>query len=806
MEILILGTVLLVFTAGPIVLLVLHLIARDRLNKLERSSRAAQESLAARVELLEARLRALGGVDEGDPAISTGAAPASPVAPVDVPAPRLDPVSVSSEAAPASPAAPVDVPAPRLDPATVSSEAASDSGPRSGADWEEIIGGSWLSKIGSVVLVVGIALTLGYSMRWLGPLGRVALGFAMSAAMLAGGVLLEGRERYRIAARGLVGGGWAGLYFTTFAMHGLEAARVVDDPVVATGLLIGVAVAMLIHAVSYRSETVTALAYFVTFGTLSVVPASRFALAASVPAAASLLYIGRRFRWSHMMVAGVVFTYGAYLIRGGSVEVRPQDWAFGQALLFFYWVVFEAFDLLSTRATSFGLTSGGSRRSAAIDQTLMPINAVGFLGVSLLGWSEMRPESLWTFFLLASTCFAASAAVRAGLIGGTAALGGDDEAGKAGRPAGRPAATYGGYAASLSISAFLMVFAIERGFEGWRETVTWLLLAELLVVSGVVLRNGFLRHLGSAVLAVPVLAVLFDDLSSSRTFLALGRSWSQATPLALLTSLVLYGNRALLRRAVGVRVAGLEHVYNWFATLFLVAVVAIELPDVWIAPAWFGLGLVLIGLGNLRGAGELYVQGSGVLAAAWVLAMLGNVPADDLVAGWPARWLTALPLAPALYALAYRARGAATAAAASVFGSVADASSGSPDRIEAAARPRRIDAIAGWLDGVSSLTMSTAATVLITWFLLYEVSGRWLTVAWGVQGVVLLAAGLLLQARGLRLGGLALLGLCIAKLFAYDLSELDTLFQIFSFIILGTLLIAVSFAYGRYREQIRRLL
>ena len=38
------------------------------------------------------------------------------------------------------------------------------------------------------------------------------------------------------------------------------------------------------------------------------------------------------------------------------------------------------------------------------------------------------------------------------------------------------------------------------------------------------------------------------------------------------------------------------------------------------------------------------------------------------------------------------------------------------------------------------------------------------------------------------------------------LSELEALFRIFSFIVLGILMLAVSFAYSRYREEIRRLL
>ena len=98
--------------------------------------------------------------------------------------------------------------------------------------------------------------------------------------MLAGGVVLERRARYVIFARGLIGGGWAALYFTTYAAHGLEAARVIDNPLSGMLLLVAVAAALICHSLTYRREVVTGLAYGVGFITLILSPLSGFALAA----------------------------------------------------------------------------------------------------------------------------------------------------------------------------------------------------------------------------------------------------------------------------------------------------------------------------------------------------------------------------------------------------------------------------------------------------------------------------------------------------------------------------------------------
>jgi uncharacterized membrane protein len=58
--------------------------------------------------------------------------------------------------------------------------------------------------------------------------------------------------------------------------------------------------------------------------------------------------------------------------------------------------------------------------------------------------------------------------------------------------------------------------------------------------------------------------------------------------------------------------------------------------------------------------------------------------------------------------------------------------------------------------------------------------------------VALLAAGFALRDRVLRLSGLALFLVCTLKLFFWDLRNLETLPRIVSFIVLGLLLVAVS--------------
>jgi hypothetical protein len=109
-------------------------------------------------------------------------------------------------------------------------------------------------------------------------------------------------------------------------------------------------------------------------------------------------------------------------------------------------------------------------------------------------------------------------------------------------------------------------------------------------------------------------------------------------------------------------------------------------------------------------------------------------------------------------------------------------------------------------DSRRRLYFSLMATTLTTLLLYFRISGSLLTVACGIQGVILLASGFPLRDRVLRISGLALLLACILKLFAWDLRHLETLPRIFSFIVLGVILLGVSWIYTRFRERVARFL
>ena len=87
-----------------------------------------------------------------------------------------------------------------------------------GVNIESLIGGNWFNRIGILAIVIGIGffLKLAFEREWIGPTGRVGLGVFIGIGFLVGGEKLRSFD-YKHYAQGLSGGGIAILYLTFFA-------------------------------------------------------------------------------------------------------------------------------------------------------------------------------------------------------------------------------------------------------------------------------------------------------------------------------------------------------------------------------------------------------------------------------------------------------------------------------------------------------------------------------------------------------------------------------------------------------------
>jgi len=693
-------------------------------------------------------------------------------------------------------------------------------------EWEEIVGADWLNKAGVFVLVIGIALGLAYSFTYMGPWGRVGTALAISAAMLISGAVIERRPGYATFGRGLLGGGWAGLYFTTYATYGLAAAKVIDSPALESILLGAVAATMIAHALHYRSQTLTLLAYFIGFVTLGITPVTAFSVVALLPLAASVLYIAWRYGWHQVALAGVIATYAVCGSRG---EVGASLTA-SQALIAAYWLVFEAFVLLR-------LSSGVA--FAPSEKWIFPLNTVGAVALSVARWQSAMPGKLWMFFAAAAAVHTFGTIVRLYLPDTT----------RTERRVLDRALSGGWESAALAASLFAGI-AIGLGCPGAWIAPALLAEGELLFVLALLLRRGFLEGLAMAAFGASIARIMLVDAPRAHHAMWFGRSVLAWTPTAAGAAVLFYCNRALKRSGAA---------YIWAAAGCLLAAAAADIDYRYVGLVWLVFAGANIEIGvrwHLRefrlagyAAGGLacvytfivnvvltdsppvllcasvicYLGSARLQGAAWArpaASTAGTVFTAALIrallsgtyvgAGWSA-------LVLGLYAIGrhrnlrdLRLQAMALAAAVFIESSAESLSHLWGTSLAAAGlysaqliAPRAVEA-GLWVERYQRGWFSVLATLLVAMFLTNELAGGLLTVGLGVQALALLAAGFPLGDRVLRLSALALFFLCIGKLFLYDLRSLPTLDRIFSFIVLGAIMVGVSWVYTRFRKRIHR--
>jgi lipid-A-disaccharide synthase-like uncharacterized protein len=97
--------------------------------------------------------------------------------------------------------------------------------------------------------------------------------------------------------------------------------------------------------------------------------------------------------------------------------------------------------------------------------------------------------------------------------------------------------------------------------------------------------------------------------------------------------------------------------------------------------------------------------------------------------------------------------------------------------------------------------------LLLTVLLALKMPGGMITLAWGIEGMVLFVLALLAKERSYRLTGVALLILCVGKIVGWDVWQIDDpRARYLTLIGVGGLLLVVSYLYGRNREALREYL
>ena len=418
-------------------------------------------------------------------------------------------------------------------------------------EWEQILGGNWLARIGVLALVIGAAFFLKFAFdNWLhDPAARVILGIVAGLALL--GVGHYWQRRYPILAQAISGGGIAILFLSIFAASGIYG---LIHFYAAFGFLLLVSVASAALALRYNSMALAVIGILGAFIAPFILVVSKVGGPGAVQAGQSfwlLVYIMvvdvgvlalstfRNWRWFTLLaLVGSLATFGVWYDRFG--DEASLLTSLGSLTLIF---------LIFVGATT--LYHYVWRRAAqGFDYALMVINAASYFGISYaLMWDNLQ---VWLggFSLLLALLYGGLAyvAIRRGPENvrlGFFALG----------------------IALVFVTVAIPVQLLQLGFTAW--TIAWAAEGAVLMWLSFRLRMPQLRVFGYIVFAGVALRLLFfDHMVDVRTF----QPVLNERFLAFLVSIAaLYLTGYLLRQKRGTLRDWEEHAWSVYPIFFVAA-------------------------------------------------------------------------------------------------------------------------------------------------------------------------------------------------------------------------------------------
>ena len=437
-----------------------------------------------------------------------------------------------------------------------------------GWNWEWLLGGNWLAKIGIVALVIGVGffLQLAIDNNWIGESGRVVLGLVAGIGLLAGGEYWH--KKYPIWAQPLTGGGIAVLYLSIFAAFGLYD---LIDPTPAFGLFFLVTLAAAGLSLRYEAMAVAILGIIGGFVTplflKEELPDGRLLLAYVLVLDLGVLALAtfRNWRWFTLLsLPGSLGLYWFWLD-----ELDPE-------LLLAQVGLTVIFIIFAGATTLFHIV--WRRAPGPADMALMGLNAAAYFGISYgLLFQELRPW-MGGFTLLLALMY--------GLLGyGIMAR-------------GREVVFLSFFA--LGIAVVFLTVAIPVQLGGPWISVAWAAEGAVLIWLSFKLGMFQLRYAGVgvfAVLAAWLLAIDSPEALESISEASVNLDLNVYLPTYALTVAITYLAAYFICRNKQL----LQPWENWLLPAFLVAGslfltvgIATQIAGPWLAMAWAVEGVVLL--------------------------------------------------------------------------------------------------------------------------------------------------------------------------------------------------------------------
>lgn len=668
---------------------------------------------------------------------------------------------------------------------------------RSKQEWEALVGGKVLNRIGALALVIGVGFFFKYAVdqNWISPALRVVMGIAAGCALLAGGERFH-RKSLRLFAQGLTGAGIGVLYLSCFATFNFY--HLVGQPV-AFAMMSVVTVITFIFAFRYDSLAISIMGWaggFVTPFLLSTGEVNTPGLFTYIV----LLDIGllaalvKKESWYVLEPLTFVATYFVYVLWCAD-QYLDTDPVVPALFLTVVWLLFHAMEIihlrrahkthLNVRAVIF-LANAGCLYLAMYFK-VYPDHPEGMASISL----GFGAAYMLSYFLLRKS---------------TVAFGEKDQA-----------------RFTMSAMAMLVIAtAIQYRHDPFIVVAAWSFDAVLIAWFGI--RQGIVRVWQSALL-VFVMAIgkfvltpdaFFFISSADYTLIFTWRTMSMAV-MAIFMGGSILDFKELDHPSRAKIITGLR--YAWPAVVF--ALITVETND------WYSANSALFN----TTAQELLYRDMLTLALAWMgysLAMIGagawkkNASMIDcgVVAGMLAVVLECnvgfsyVPIEQYAFLLNLRAGSLALIALAALLNTRMIKHAGNVSTRVIISRNLMFTAtgvvifvlITGETVDYFNMQINAAGYVVppdgALMAHLENMQQLMLSGAWLVYSIALMVYGFVRRVSPVRIAAIILFGVTILKIFLYDLSFLETLYRIFSFIGLGVILLVASYLYTKYKTYI----
>lgn len=617
--------------------------------------------------------------------------------------------------------------------------------------FEEKIGIKWFARIGILALVLGVGFFIKYAidMNWISYLARIILGIVFGIVLIVFGEFISKNDKYTYWAKTLIGGGFAIVYFVTFAAYYFENYRTVIGisrslDVILLSLIVIFAILL---SLKDDSRIIAAESFFL--GYVTALLSSNFGLMTLVYS--SILTIGlvavvSYKKWPLIGLGGVMASYAMYSLWVGD---NPNSFAYASFILISYFVAFTVQSLFLMR----------EKKALVENIATILLNSAFFFIFYYIQINKFYPHYAGLFTFLLSIFYFLWYYFSQSL----------EE---------KKIAT-----AHLYLALLYATLAVPICLNKELVTIIWALEALILTAMFLETRINTLKISSYIVGAITAFKTLFYDANVLHKLDPSNILQSTRAISFLITITCFYivykllkDNKKLLPEEEYI----IPQIYSWIASGYLVLIVFLELMGthpLFVSLILSALVLLLMLLSKVS-ISELRYQAvivSSVLffkTLFYDLTRLNAFNIHNLIAS--SRFFALMSAIIAFYLTS----------------------------VYLEKRKSRLDKSEIILPNIYSY----AATILAIFLIIVEMKGPWISVGWGVLALAIMAVGFIYRKRYLRIQGIIILLLTILKVFLYDTENLKTIYRTASYITLGVILLLASFAYTKYKERLKEIL